>query len=339
MANNVTRLPTTDPFADRNLALIRRTVASDCNNDEFDLFVHTARHLGLDPMRKQIYAFVFSKDDAKKRKMSIVTGIDGFRAIAERTGDYLPDDAVPAIEYDPALACPANPLGIVKATVRVKKFRHGEWHSVAAEAFWVAYARIKDPDDAFEWKETGEFWTNKDGSPSNRPKKRKVRKEGVFFEPTLDTSGRWPKDPRGMIAKCAEALALRKAWPDVFSGAYIAEEMDRSIALDLSPSEAAATANAEARLEKIGAGKSILADWMETQNSILEPTPIGKFADRAMAFLKAHADEPSMIATWQDRDEHSLREFWGHSPGDALELKKAMEGALSAHLNASDEAS
>ena len=45
----------------RTLALIRRTVAAGCSDDEFDLFVHTARHLGLDPLRRQIYAFIDHK--------------------------------------------------------------------------------------------------------------------------------------------------------------------------------------------------------------------------------------------------------------------------------------
>jgi len=66
--NAVVPLRTPD-FSNAQLALIRKTVAADTNQDEFELFVHTARHLRLDPLRRQIYAFVYNKNDAKKRKM------------------------------------------------------------------------------------------------------------------------------------------------------------------------------------------------------------------------------------------------------------------------------
>jgi len=38
----------------RDLALIRRTVASDTTDDEFALFIHWARSLRLDPLRRQV---------------------------------------------------------------------------------------------------------------------------------------------------------------------------------------------------------------------------------------------------------------------------------------------
>ena len=116
------------------LALIKRTVAADCNDDEFGMFIHMARALRLDPLRRQIYAFVFSKADPKKRRMSIITAIDGFRAIAEKTGNYRPDEEEPTYELDPASKGPNNPAGLVKATVRVWKYAHEDWHKVTASA-------------------------------------------------------------------------------------------------------------------------------------------------------------------------------------------------------------
>jgi hypothetical protein len=48
----------------KQLALIQRTVAKDCNPAEFDLFIHTCKQVHLDPLRKQIYAFVMHKGRA-----------------------------------------------------------------------------------------------------------------------------------------------------------------------------------------------------------------------------------------------------------------------------------
>ena len=53
-------------YSPSQLALIRATVAKDCNQDEFDLFIEMCKHQGLDPFRKQIYAFVF-KNTKKTR--------------------------------------------------------------------------------------------------------------------------------------------------------------------------------------------------------------------------------------------------------------------------------
>lgn len=45
---------------------------------------------------------------------------------------------------------------------------------------------------------------------------------------TFDTGrSRWAADPAGMIVKCAEASALRKAFPSTLAAMYCKEEMDR----------------------------------------------------------------------------------------------------------------
>lgn len=283
------------------LALIKRTVAHDCNNDEFDLFVHMARALKLDPLRRQIYAFVFSKNDATKRRMSIITGIDGFRTIAERTGNYRPDEDEPTYEIDHDLKGSNNPAGIVKVTVRVWKFSHGDWHKVTASAYWEEYAPLK------------EEWAYDEAKGKKQP-------TGRF---SLDTSGNWGKMPRLMLAKVAEALALRKAWPDDFSNVYAAEEVDRARVIDATPAELAQQGEIEERMERIG-GPALTVDWM-ADGSPLEAVPVGVFADRAMSFLKEHSEEPSQILMWKNRNRIALREFWAHQKADALELNKEIE--------------
>lgn len=294
---------TYDPSA---VALIKRTVAADCNDDEFNMFIHMARALNLDPLRRQIYAFVFSKDKPEKRRMTVITAIDGFRAIAERTGNYRPDEDEPTYEIDPALKGPLNPVGLVKATVRVWKHSHGAWHKVTASAHWDEFAPLKD-----EWGEDEKTGKRK---PTGRQ--------------TLDTTGNWGKMPRLMLAKVAEALALRKGWPDDFSNVYAAEEIDRARALDLSPADLANKGEVDARQLKIG-GPSILVDWLDEKP--LEPVPVGQFADRAMAFVNATREEPSQILMWVTRNRHGLKEFWAHNKSDALALRKEVEAATGGH--------
>jgi phage recombination protein Bet len=335
MTNQITTLhPAQASYDPRTLALIRRTVAKDCNDDEFDLFVHTCKHLRLDPLRRQIYAFVFSKDDAKKRRMSIVTAIDGLRAIADRTGAYRPDEDEPRYEIDPALVAQDNPIGLVKATVTVHKFAHGAWHPVTASAYWDEFAPVTEGWSDTVRQDTGQTW------PDGNPKYRFVPAPGAVTVKRLDTSGQWGKMPRLMLAKVAESQALRRAWPDDFADVYTAEEVDRSRVLDaqaeLLPSEAAQMGAAEDRLERISQGVEILVDWMD--GTPLDGVPLGRFADRVMAFLFEHADEPAAVQLWQQKNVRGLREFWAHAPGDALEVKREIEGIVARIAEDSGEA-
>ena len=285
----------------KQLDLIRRTVAKDCNPAEFDQFIHICRAVRLDPLRRQIYAFVFDKNKPDKRRMSIVTGIDGYRAIAERTGNYRPDNRAPRIEYDEALKSPdTNPLGIVKAEVSVFKFSHGEWFEVVGEAYWEEFAPLK------------EIW--EDDKPTGR----------YVLDRKKDN---WRKMGRVMIAKCAEAQAERKGWPDDFSGLELQEEVDRRHSIDLTASELADEAAKDDRLTRIG-GPAITVLWDD--QAPLERVPVGKAADRVLAFIAAHKEEPAAIAVWEDRNRHALQELWAMDKSAGLAVKQALEKARAA---------
>ena len=327
MTNAVALRPTSTAVAvtddGKALALVRRTVAADTNNDEFDLFIHMARAMRLDPLRRQIYAVVYSKNDPKKRKMSLIVGIDGFRTVADRTGNYRPDEEEPTIEIDTALCGPANPAGIVKATVRVFKFSHDQWHRVTASAYWDEYAPIREEWSEVEQVDTGQKWPDGNTKYTTRPK------TGATKIRTLDTGGQWGKMPRVMLAKVAEALALRKAWPDDFSNVYAEEEVERSRSLEASASAIVEQAAVAERQAKIGS-PAITIDWCDGQ--ALEGVPVGKFADRAMAFIDANVEEPSTILAWAHRNAHSLKEFWALNKTDALAIKKKIEAASASDI-------
>lgn len=280
----------------KQLDLVRRTVAKDCNPSEFDLFIHTCKAVRLDPLRRQIYAFVFSKDDPKKRQMTIVTSIGGYRSIAERTGSYRPGRT--ETFFDATMKDPAtNPQGISHATATVYKYIHGEWHAIEESAYWTEFAPIK------------EIWAN--GQPSGKFQLDR-KKEG------------WTRMPRVMIEKCAEAKALRRGWPDDFDGLYSEDEMAQAHTLDLTATELADAAASEDRLAKIG-GPAIAIQWNDNEQIVR--VPVGKAADAVLAFIKKNAEEPSAIAVWEDRNRFALQELWAMDKSAGLAVKKALEGA------------
>lgn len=161
-------------FTPDQIDLVKRTVAKGTTDDELALFLYTAKKTGLDPLVRQIYAV--KRTGKSGPQMTIQTGIDGYRLMADRTGKYAGnDDPVYDNEKDPK-----------KATVTVYKMVNGERCGFTATARWDQYY----PGDL----------------------------QGFM----------WKKMPHLMLGKCAEALALRKAFPAELSGVYVKEEMEQA---------------------------------------------------------------------------------------------------------------
>ena len=290
-----------EKFSPADLDLMTRTVASDCNKTEFDLFIRMCAARGLNPLLRHAYAQIFSKDDPKKRQMVVVVGIDGQRLIAERTGNYRPDDKVPKIKADKKKIDPAiNPLGIVSAEVTVYKFSHNGWFPCPAIAYWDEYAPISE-----EWGD----------DPNNIGKRKKTGRQSLDM-----TKPMWTRMARAQLAKCAEMNALRKAFPESYAGIYAKEELDRSDTVDLTPSEYVEQAQRERREGVIG-GPNLIEDWCDGQP--FHGVPVGQFFDKAMAFIRANA--PADIDDWAVRNRIALEQFWAADKAAALEIKLAIE--------------
>ena len=289
----------------KQIALVKHTIAKDCNDDEFNLFMEAARSYGLDPFRKQIMPLVFGKNarDQSKRRMSIVVSRDGLRVIAQRCKNYRPASEPAEVVFNDELKSDTNPKGIEYARVYLwQQDNKGEWFKVVGEAYWDEFAPLKD-----EW--------------IDNPETGRGEKTG---RQVLDTSGNWAKMPVVMITKCAEAQALRAGWPDQFSGIYVEEELDRAKTLDLTASEIVAHNEQEERAKRIGAHNAITITWGDGWQ--LENVPVGEFADRAADFIRT--SKPEDVRRWQDANKQPLQAFWAKAPSDAFELKKIIEAKL-----------
>lgn len=298
-------VPVRGEFSPKELSLIRKTAAKDANDLEFEQFVSFCRSARLNPLRKQVYLIIVNKNNPAKRQPVIVTGIDGLRAIADRSGNYRPDPEPPRITYDESLKGPLNPHGIVKAVVTVFKWAHGEWFPVAGEAHWNEFAPIKD---VWGEDETG----------------RRVKTGKQEMDPTKEG---WVRMAHVMISKVAESQALRRGWPEDLSGVYGEEETDRMKTIELTATELAEEADKAERLDRVGGPNTILVDWLD--GDAIGPVAVGKFYDAAMAFIKEYSkpgeEEYSTILQWRDRNRNALQMFWALEKDAALDLKARLE--------------
>lgn len=121
-------------FSNEKLQLIKDTFCRGSTNDEFNLFVHVCKKTGLDPTLRQVYAVKRWDSNLKRESMTIQTGIDGYRLIAERTGKYCPGKET-TFQYD-------SNGNLVSATAYVKKLTSdGTWHEIPATAFYSEYCQ------------------------------------------------------------------------------------------------------------------------------------------------------------------------------------------------------
>lgn len=176
-------------YIEKNLDLIANQ--NKLSGDDLKNFAIQCKRTGLDPITRQIYAI------PNNGKLTIMASIDGLRLIADRSGVYEGQTAPQWCDdkgqwFDVWLQ--KVPPTACKIGVHKKNFKE----PLIAIAIFDEYAGRHNKDD--QW---GKY------------------KKG-------DLTHMWAKMPALMIAKVAEALALRKAFPNEMSGIYSTEEMDQA---------------------------------------------------------------------------------------------------------------
>lgn len=249
--------------------LLKQTIAKDCTDIEFSLLMELCRAKRLDPFAKHIQPVKRWDPDLQKMGLTFQTGIDGFRLIALRTGCYTGQDG-PHWCGEDGQWVDVWTKNDPPVAARVGVYRKGFERPVYAVAHYSEYVQHK-----------------KGGGPNSM----------------------WAKMACNQLAKCAEALAIRKAFPEDLAGLYTPDEMKQAELPPMQPEQPAAVAVA---------AQVVTRPWSTKKQMIA-------MFDELAARFPERADFLAILSMWNVTDAAAFS-----NPDDAHACYDKLVEALSA---------
>ena len=314
-------------FDEAQTAILRQLGIEDATQADLDLFFHYCRTTGLDPFRRQIYMigrntkvteWIDDPDTGRRRKVerfvtkyTIQTGIDGYRRNGREAAKALGD----TLSFEGPFFTGEHDYVEFDDGRVVQRWREVWPHSTPPVA--AKFVIIRN-GEAFpgvvkysEFVQTVDVWA---GQGQDRAKTGEKRPNDM-----------WDRMPCNQTAKCAEALAWRRAYPDDFAG-LILEDSAQPTAYDYDQDgDGVQDAPPERRRRPAGAGVAGMraareareaqrADVVDAEEVAAPQTTEGKVQE-----TRAGAGETEEAAT-QDEDTSA-----GAGTGD---LREAAERKL-----------
>ncbi len=249
---NITAINTTNEIDQHIWSALKNSLYTGARDESIKMVLDYCKAAKLDPMQKPVHIVPMSVKNAQtgryEYKDVVMAGVGLYRIQAARSNQYA---GVSEPEFGEDVTCN---LGGVEITypkwckVTVKKLVNNTIVEFTAKEYWLEnYATKKDE---------------------------------------LAPNTMWRKRPYGQLAKCAEAQALRKAFPEIISQHPTAEEMEGKDINDLEIEVKNITPKAQNISSKLDA---VLSDFTQEPKEMLA---------ELLELIKLHNIPSEIINKW-----------------------------------------